>query len=71
VVNGPGRRSDVQLSADLAGESEVDLAVSGDHRAGTVRAGPAGVVPAFVDPAAALSAQVALELAALHAAIVR
>ena len=34
-----GRRRDVQLSADLAGESEVDLAVSWDNRAGTVRAG--------------------------------
>jgi hypothetical protein len=53
---GPGRRSYVQLSADLAGESEVDLAVPRDHRAGTVRAGPAGVVPAFVDLPAALSA---------------
>jgi hypothetical protein len=68
---GSGRRTDLELSADLACESEVDLAVSRDHRTSTARACPTGVVSAFVDLPAALSAQVTLELAALHAAIVR
>jgi hypothetical protein len=68
---GSGRRTDLELSADLAGEGEVDLTVSGHHGTGAARAGPTRVVPAFVDLPATLSTQVALELAALHAAIVR
>jgi hypothetical protein len=68
---GPGGRSDVELSADLAGECKVDLTVSRHHRASAAGPCPARVVPALVDLPAALSAQVALELAALQAAIVR
>jgi len=71
ALSAAGGRRYTELCADLACEAEVDLTVPRYDGAEAARAGPAGVICSLVDLPAALSAQVALEIAALHAAIVR
>ena len=66
-----GGRWYAELSADLASEGVVDLAVARDYGARSFRACPAGVACAFVDRCASVSAEMALEVTAFHAAIVR
>ncbi|MCY7301843.1 MAG: hypothetical protein LH654_02185 [Thermoleophilia bacterium] len=76
-----GSALDATGEADLAGrtsapcphahEAEVDLTMAGHDGAGAVGAGPARVVRALVDLPAVVSPQVALQIVALHAAIVR
>jgi hypothetical protein len=60
-----------ELGADLASQSEVDLAVTRYHRASTAGSCPASVIRALVDLPAVPSAQMMLQITALHAAIVR
>src|SRR3990172_5036582 len=63
----PGRRWDVEVGADLACQSEVDLTVARHcGRALGVEA-PEAVVAALPQQSYAVSAQMALEVAALHA----
>jgi hypothetical protein len=64
-------RRHLELAADLARQSVVDLAVPRNDRSLALRTGLPRVVPALIDLPAPVSAQVALQIAALHAAIVK
>lgn len=68
---GTGWWCDLELSTDLSRQYEVDLTMTRDYGASAAGSSPTAVISTFVDVMAAVSAQMALEIAALHAAIVR
>ncbi len=71
VLSTAGGRRHVELCADLAREAEVDLTMACHDGAGASRAAPTRMVRALVDLPAVVSPQVALQITAFHAAIVR
>ena len=60
-----------QLPADLARQSIVDLAMARHNRSCALGTDPSSVVSALVHLAAAMSAEMTLQIAPLHAAIVK
>src|SRR4051812_45474922 len=66
-----GGRRRRELAADLACQPEVDLPVARDDGSRSCGACPAGVVGALVDAPATLLDEVSLQVAELHAAMVR